>query len=111
MSFAAIQARLAMLIAMQYDIELQMQFIMQHKLFLSKASSSFVNMKADYEPGSKADKILEARIHQLSEAEKLLEIRMRNLQSRSQAISTEREGVSRALEQNTKKAFSAWGGG
>lgn len=111
MSFAALQARLMMLISMQYDIELQTQFLMQHKLFLSKASSSFINMKAEYEPGSKADKILEARIHQLSEAEKFLDIRIRSLQTRAQAISQERDGVTKVLEQNTQRSFRAWGGG
>jgi hypothetical protein len=109
MSFAAIQARLMMLISMQYDIELQTQFIMQHKLFLSKASQSFINLKADYEPGSKADRILEARIHQLNEAEKILDIRIQGLQRRAQAIAQEREGVSKLLEKNTQQSFGkAW---
>jgi hypothetical protein len=110
MSFAASQARLFLLISMHYDLELQQQFILQHKLYLSKASGSLMNMKVEYEPGSKYDKLLEARIHQLNEAEKVLEVRMNNIKQRAQAVSTEREQLVQQISQNTQRTFkNAWG--
>ncbi len=109
MSFAANQARLMMLISEQYDIELQTQFLMQHKLYLSKAVNGFMNMKVEYEPGSKADKILEARIHQLNEAEKIIEVRINSLNNRSKAVSQERDGLTQVIAQNAQRSFkNAW---
>lgn len=110
MSFAASQARLFLLIAMQYDIELQQQFILQHKLYLSKAAGSLMNMKVEYEPGSKYDKLLEARIHQLNEAEKILEVRLNNLKQRAEAIATERDQLVQKISKNAERTFkNAWG--
>ncbi len=112
MSFAANQARLIMLIAMQYDLELQTQFIQQHKLFLSKAVNSLMNMKIEHEPGSRQDKLLEARIQQLNEAEKILDVRIQSLRTRADAVSKERDGLTKVISENTQRSFgNAWGGG
>src|SRR5271168_4120374 len=100
MSFAAGQARLMMLIAMQYDIELQMQFLLQHKLYLGKTANSMLNMKVEYDPGSKYDKLLQARVQQLNEAEKILDIRIESLRKQEDAIKNERDGLSKAISEN-----------
>lgn len=101
-----------MLIAMQYDIELQQQFILQHKLFLQKAVGSFINMKADYEPNSQADKILEAKISRLNEAEKILDIRLEMLKARHEAIAKERERLAQLINKNIQTSFgNAYGMG
>jgi hypothetical protein len=111
MSFAALQARLTMLISMQYDIELQTQFIFQHRQYLSNLIGGMVNMKADYEPNSSHERVLQARIHQLSEAEKILEARYENLQNRLKAITQEREGISQAIGKNIERSMkNAYGG-
>lgn len=104
-SFAAIQARLMMLISMQYDIELQTQFIMQHRMFLQQAVNGFMDMKAEYEPNTRGAQILQARIHQLTSAEKVLEMRYTSLQNRAKAIQQEREGITQALNQNIQRSF------
>lgn len=99
-----------MLITMQYDIELQTQFIMQHKLFLQKASGAFVNLKADYEPGSQADRVLEARVHQLTEAEKILDMRIQTLKSRGDAISKEMEDTKQLVKKAAERFKDSYGG-
>lgn len=109
MSFAASQARLMMLISQQYDIELQMQFILQHKAYLGRAVQGMLNLKVDHEPGSQPDKILQARIHQLNEAEKVLEVRLESLRKRLDAVGQEREGLSKMISENAKKTFGIWG--
>jgi len=105
MSFAALQANLMMVIAMEYDVELQSQFLMQHKLYLQKAVNGFMDIKTEHEPGSQADKILQARVHQLNEAEKILEVRLNNLQSRTKALGKIREELTQSLNNNINKGF------
>jgi hypothetical protein len=105
MSFAALHANLMMVIAMEYDGELQQQFLMQHKLYLQKAVNGFMDIKAEHEPGSQADKILQARIHQLNEAEKILEVRLQNLQNRSKALGNIRENISKQISENIQRTF------
>jgi hypothetical protein len=107
MPFASSQPRLMMLIAMKYDLDLQMQFLMQHKHYLAKAVSTFMNLKVEYEPGTKADKMLEARIRQLNEAEKLLDTRMRSLQLRQEAIHKEEQEQSQKAQKAAQEEFGS----
>lgn len=108
MSFAASQARLVMLIASQFDLELQTQFILQHKLFLSRASGSLMSLKTAIEPGSPKDRLLEAKIHQLNEAEKVLESKLETMRRRVQAVENERKQLSQTIDRNAQTTF---GGG
>jgi len=101
-----------MLIAMQYDIELQEQFMYQHRLYLHKAVGSYLNMHSDYEPNSKAERGLQAKIAQLNEAEKIIEMKLKQLQNRKDAVSKERTMLERVIKSNIAQSFSnAYGGG
>lgn len=108
MSFAAGQARLMLLISEQYDFELKMQFLSQQKHYLASSVTGFMNLRVQYEPNSQQDKLLQAKIHELSKAEEFLAREMENLRKRIDAVGQERESLSKSIEKSTREFGNAW---
>jgi UDP-N-acetylenolpyruvoylglucosamine reductase len=111
MGFAANQARLLALISRKSDLELEAQFISQHRMYLANAMSVFFNMQAKLEPGSEAAKILDARIKQLQQADKVLEMHLNRITSQRDAVGKELTSVKQVIRQNIQQSFGLLGGG
>src|SRR5262249_17943048 len=109
MGFAANQARLMALIARKSDLELEAQFITQHKLYLGNMTSGFFNMQAKLDPNSEAAKVLDARIKQLQQADKILDMHLRRIDSQREAVSKEVESTEKIIKDNIKSSFGIMG--
>ena len=111
MGFAANQARVLSLISRKSDLELEAQFISQHRMYLANMVSGFFNMSAKLEPGSQAAKVLEGRIQQLQQADKILEMHLNRINSQHQAVEKELESVKGMVQKNIQSSFGLMGGG
>jgi septal ring factor EnvC (AmiA/AmiB activator) len=111
MGFAANQARLLALIARKSDLELEAQFITNHKMYLGNMTSGFFNMQSKLEPNSEAFRVLEARIKQLQQADKILDMHLKRIENQREAISKEVEGADKAIKDNIKNSFGLMGRG
>ncbi|MDX2084607.1 MAG: hypothetical protein SFZ03_04385 [Candidatus Melainabacteria bacterium] len=109
MGFAANQARLLALISRRSDLELEAQFISQHRMYLANAMSAFFNMQAKLDPGSEAAKILDARIKQLQQADKVLEMHLNRIKSQRDAVVQEMQAVRKIISQNIQQSFGLMG--
>ncbi len=109
MGFAANQARLMALISRKSDLELEAQFITQHKLYLGNMTSGFFNMQAKLDPNSEAAKVLDARIKQLQQADKILDMHLRRIDSQREAVSKEVESTEKLIKDNIKSSFGIMG--
>lgn len=109
MGFAASQARLMYLIARKSDLELETQFISQHRLYLANQVSGLFSQQAQLDPDSKASKVLEARIKQLQVADKMLEMHLNRVTTQHQAIGQEIESVRKVISENIKGSFGLMG--
>jgi hypothetical protein len=105
MGFAANQARLLSLISRKRDLELESQFISQHRMYLANMVSGFFNLQAKLEPGSEAAKLLDARIKQLEQADKVLEMHMNRIKSQSDAITAELDSTRKLVSDDIKSSF------
>jgi hypothetical protein len=110
MGFAANQARLMSLIARRSDLELESQFISQHRLYLGNLVSGLFDLQAKLDPESQAAKIFEARIKALQQADKILEMQLNRLNSQRDAVSKELDSVQKMVSTNIKNSFGLMGG-
>lgn len=110
MGFAANQARVLALISRKSDLELEAQFISQHRMYLANMVSGFFNMSSKLEPGSQAAKVLEARIQQLQQADKILEMHLNRINNQHEAVSTEVDQVKQLVQKNIQSSFKLMGG-
>lgn len=109
MGFAANQARLMALIARKSDLELEAQFIGQHRLYLANMTSGFFNMQAKLDPMSEAAKVLDARVKQLQQADKILEMHLRRIDSQRDAVGKELDSTNRIIQKNIDMSFGILG--
>lgn len=109
MGFAANQARLLSLISRRSDLELEAQFISQHRMYLANMTSGFFNMQAKLEPDSQAAKILEARIKQLQQADKILEMHLNRINSQRDAVMKEIDSTQGVVKKNIDSSFGILG--
>ncbi|HEY9745671.1 MAG TPA: hypothetical protein V6C99_05590 [Oculatellaceae cyanobacterium] len=109
MGFAANQARLLSLISRRSDLELEAQFISQHRMYLANMTSGFFNIQAQLEPNSQAAKILEARIKQLQQADKILEMHLNRINTQRDAIIKEIESTQQVIKKNIDSSFGLLG--
>jgi hypothetical protein len=109
MGFAANNARLMGLIARKSDLELEGQFISQHRMFLSSMSSGLFNLQAKLDPESRAAKVLEARIQTLQQADKVLEMHLNRINSQRDAVNQEMESVRKVVSKNIQGSFGLLG--
>ena len=109
MGFAANQARLLGLISRKSDLELESQFIGQHRIYLANMVSGFFNMQGKLDPESQAAKILDARIKQLQQADKILEMQMNRVTSQRDAVSKEIESTQNIVKKNIDSSFGLMG--
>lgn len=109
MGFAANQARLLSLISRKSDLELESQFISQHRIYLANMVSGFFNMQAKLEPDSQAARILEARIKQLQQADKILEMHLNRVTSQRDAIMKEIDSTQGVVKKNIDSSFGLMG--
>src|SRR3712207_469083 len=109
MGFAANQARLLALISRKSDLELESQFISQHRIYLANMVSGFFNMQAKLEPDSQAAKVLEARIQQLQQADKMLEMHLNRVTSQRDALVKEIESTQNVVKKNIDSSFGLMG--
>ncbi len=109
MGFAANQARLMSLISRKSDLELESQFISQHRMYLANMSGNLFNMQSKLDPNSEAAKVLEARIRQLQQADKILEMHMNRLSSQRDAVSKEIESTQGVIKKNIDTSFGLMG--
>ena len=97
------------LISRKSDLELEAQFITQHKLYLGNMTSGFFNMQAKLDPNSEAAKVLDARIKQLQQADKILDMHLRRIDSQREAVSKEVESTEKLIKDNIKSSFGIMG--
>ncbi|MBK8189559.1 MAG: hypothetical protein IPK79_03830 [Vampirovibrionales bacterium] len=97
------------LIARKSDLELETQFISQHRLYLANQVSGLFSQQAQLDPDSKASKVLEARIKQLQVADKMLEMHLNRVTTQHQAIGQEIESVRKVISENIKGSFGLMG--
>lgn len=109
MGLAANQARLMGLIARKSDLELEAQFISQHRMYLANMVSGFFNLQSKLEPESEAAKVLEARIKQLQQADKLLELHLNRINAQQQAVTQEVDSVRNLVSKNIQGSFGLLG--
>ena len=109
MGFAANQARLLCLISRRSDLELEAQFISNHRMYLANMTSGFFNMQAKLEPNSEAFKVLEARIKMLQQADKILESHLKRVDTQRDAVVKEFESVDKIISQNIQNSFGVMG--
>lgn len=109
MGFAANQARLLSLISRRSDLELEAQFISQHRMYLANMTSGFFNMQTKLEPDSQAAKILEARIKQLQQADKILEMHLNRINSQRDAVMKEIDSTQNVVKKNIDSSFGILG--
>jgi hypothetical protein len=109
MGLAANQARLMGLISRKSDLELEAQFISQHRMYLANMVSGFFNLQSKLEPESEAAKVLEARIKQLQQADKLLELHLNRINAQQQAVGQETESVRNLVSKNIQSSFGLLG--
>jgi hypothetical protein len=109
MGFAANQARLLSLISRRSDLELEAQFISQHRIYLANMTSGFFNMQSKLDPDSQAAKVLEARIKQLQHADKVLEMHMNRINSQRDAVIKEIDSTDKVIKKNIDSSFGLLG--
>jgi hypothetical protein len=109
MGLAASQLRLLAAISRKRDLELEVQFIEQHRLFMANTINNFVNLQSKVEPGSKAAAIMEARIKQLQSADKLLELQLNRIQTQLQILGKIEEEARGLVSQNIQATFGIMG--
>lgn len=109
MGFAANQARLIALISRRSDLELQAQFISQHRMYLGNMVTGFFNLQSNLEPGTEAANILDARVRQLQQADKMLELHLNRITSQRQAVDQEIESVRGLVSKNIQGSFGLLG--
>lgn len=97
------------LISRKSDLELEAQFISQHKMYLGNLTSGILNMQAKLEPDSPAAKMLEARIKQLSQAEKILDMHMNRINSQRDAVIKELDSTREIVKKNIDSSFGLMG--
>jgi len=105
MGFAASQARLMSLIARRQDLELEAQFISQHRMHLANKVSGLFSLQASLDPESQASRILEARIRALQAADKQLEMNLNRIKAQRDAVSQEINAARSVADQNVKDSF------
>lgn len=105
MGFSANQARLLALICRKSDLELEAQFIENHKLYLANMTNGFFNLQAKLDPNSQAAKILEARIKQLQQADKVLDVHLRRITNQREAIQKSMEATEKIISKNIESSF------
>ena len=105
MGFAANQARLLGLISRKSDLELETQYISQHRMYLANMVSGFFNLQTKLEPGSEAARLLDARIKQLQQADKILEMHMHRIKPQTEAITQEIQSTQKLISNNIKSSF------
>jgi len=110
MGFAANQARLTAMVSRKADLELEAQFLEQHKLFISSLTNGFFNVQAKLEPDSPAAKLLEARIKQLEQADKILDMHLRRVNSQHEAIEKQLESTEKVVQKNIQSSFGLMSG-
>lgn len=109
MGFAANQARLMGLIARKSDLELEAQFVSQHRMYLGNMVAGLFNLQSKLEPNSPAGKVLEARIQALQQADKVLEMQLNRITSQREAVSSELESVRKVISTNIRDSFGLLG--
>lgn len=109
MGFAANQARLFALISRRSDLELDAQFLQQHRMYLGNMVSGYLNNYAKLEPGSQAATMVDARIKQLQQADKMLEMHINRINSQREAVVKEIDSVDKVLKDNIQKSFGIMG--
>jgi hypothetical protein len=109
MGFSANQARMLSLISRKSDLELEAQFIEQHKLYLANMTNGFFDMQAKLDPDSQAAKILDARIKQLQQADKVLDLHLRRLSTQREAVQKEIESTDKVISKNIETSFGLMG--
>jgi hypothetical protein len=105
MGFAANQAREMLLVSRKSDLEMDVQFIEEHKLYLSNMTNQYFGQQASLEPNSPALKLLNARIRQLQQAEKILDMHLKRINTQREAIIKELESVDKVISKSIEGSF------
>jgi len=97
------------LIARKSDLELEAQFISEHRMYLGNMVTGLFGMQEKLEPGSQAAKILDARIQQLQQADKMLEMQLNRINSQAEACDKEMQGAQKMVDQDIQESFGLAG--
>lgn len=97
------------LIARKSDLELEAQFIQQHRMYLANMVTGLFNLQSKLEPESKGAKVFEARIQALQQADKVLEMQLNRINSQRESVSTELESVRKVISRNVQSTFGIMG--
>jgi hypothetical protein len=97
------------LLARKSDLQLEEQFISQHRMYLANQVSGLFNQQAQLDPESKAAKILEGRIQHLQAVDKRLEMQMNRIKSQHDAVAQEAESARKVISKNIQTSFGLMG--
>ena len=100
MGLVASQGRLLMLTARRSDMELQMQFINQARMFLAQQNAQLVQLNVGFDPTSPAGQQFQAFMAALQLQDKALEIQLRNAETQHKAVANEIEAVGKVIDKN-----------
>lgn len=109
MGFAANQARLLALISRRSDLELQAQFVSQHRMYLANIINGFFNQQSKLEPETPEYKYFEDQISRLQHADKMLEMQINRVNSQRDAVVKEIEGTQEVIKKNIDSSFGLLG--
>ncbi len=97
------------LLARKSDLELETQFISQHRMYLANQVSGLFSQQAQLDPESRAAKILEARIKHLQTADKQLEMHLNRIKSQHDAVEQEVQSTRKIISKNIRDSFGLMG--
>ena len=108
MGLVASQGRYLMLTARRSDLELQMQFINQARMFLLQAQGGLIQLNMGYDPTSP----IAIRYQQIQAAlqlqDKALELQLKQCETQHKACASELEAVTKVIDKNVE-AFKITG--
>jgi len=105
MSFAASVARDLLLTARNSDITFQINLLSENILQLQPLATRLVAVSVGAQPGTPQAQQAQAQQAAIALQSKGLEVTLANLRSQQQAITTEREGVRKAITREVNSSF------
>jgi len=105
MGLAASQARMMSYIAQRHDLELEEQFIVNHRMGMANQTTSLFSFHAKLDPESPAAKVLDAKIKHMQEIDKLLEMHLMRIRNRREAMVKEIEGLQKVISDDIQFSF------
>ncbi len=97
------------MICRKSDLELELQFVDNQKMFLSSQISGQFNNQSKFDPSSPDAKRIDAIIKNLQQVEKVLEMRTKQIDKGREAVVKEMESIDKVIDKNIETSFGQLG--